>query len=115
MHDAQAKVNVPTSAPVLFPVPTQKLPQGVQPANLSFWARSSPSGLSVWPMVAGVAIDSGPTVLHADSWQRVTVSGLSVNGSAPVGHRSTLIQLQLLSPFSTGGTVWVDDLSLMLA
>ena len=53
------------------------------------------------------------TATLGTSWQKVQFV-LEVDGNATiVGSRATLLSLQLLSPFSTGGRVWLDDMSLL--
>ena len=108
-----AKVNVPTDSPLFFPVPTNKLPAGLVTLNVTAFLRSSPAGLLVAPAVATVA--SGDALSLGTQWRRLFVPRLVVNGSTLVGARATLLQLRLESPFTTGGTIWIDDVSVVVA
>ncbi len=120
-----AKVNVPTNQPVLFPVPVGRLPPGgLLHVNLSLYARCSPAGLTLTPTVSGVAFalassgSSGMNTtveLSSHRWQHIQAHGVVLNGSTHVPARHTLMQLQLQSPFRNGGTVWIDDLSAVIA
>ena len=67
----------------------------------------------VAPAVATVA--SGDALSLGTQWRRLFVPRLVVNGSTLVGARATLLQLRLESPFTTGGTIWIDDVSVVVA
>ena len=104
-----AKVNLGSTVPVLFPVPTWQLPKGVFRAELSVWLRSSPPGIRVGPGASDRATAEARPV--GVDWEQMTWQ-ISANGSIPVHARHTLLQLVMTSPWATGGKVWVDDLTL---
>jgi hypothetical protein len=136
-----ARVNLASAIPVLFPVPTWQLPKALVKVNLTAWVRCSPSGIKIAPSGGGISSAAtatatataggaaaggaaagrggggGATPLEVfemgAEWEQVTWQLITVNGSAPVHPRSTLMHLALSSPFGTGGKVWVDDLSVV--
>ena len=119
-----------SAIPVLFPVPTWQLPKALVKVNLTAWVRCSPSGIKIAPSGGGISSAAIATAAAAGrgggggatplevfemgaEWEQVTWQLITVNGSAPVHARSTLMHLALSSPFGTGGKVWVDDLSVV--
>eukprot|EP00947_MAST-08B_sp_MAST-8B-sp1_P001693 g1693.t1 len=103
-----ALVNLASQVEVRFPVPLWKLPPGLVHGQLTVWARSSPPGVVVTPQVSSQT--QGSPVTLGVEWTPLHAH-LTVNGSASAGARTTVVQLVLNSPHSTGGKVWLDDLS----
>ena len=123
-----AKIIIPTRLPLVVPIPTVT-PEAVRQGDrvvISLRARSSPPGVNLGlhsfaldphvptPLIKPVA---GGTELLAE-WtlvnSTVTVLGNSTHTlastiKAGAFGNSEIFQLQLVSPYSTGCMVWIDD------
>ena len=110
-----AKINLGSAVPVVVGLPVNKSIPAGGTYTLRLWARSSPSGVALSVQALGVTVVT--STLHAGGWQEI-VAAVRYPSVPPVPPPSTAkyyspVLVVMTSHLTSGGTVWLDDISLV--